>query len=72
MANDIEPLLLRAHIAAAQSKKSSSDIANAQESLALGNTGDANFTANALAEALGDPLSHISSSNKFRSAPEDA
>ncbi len=54
MANDIDPLLLRAHIAAAVSSKSPTDIAKAVESLALGTTTDANSRANALAEALGE------------------
>ena len=54
MANDIEPLLLRVHIAASLGSKSTKDIAKAEGTLGLGATGDATSTANALAEALGD------------------
>ena len=53
MANDIDPLLLRVHIAASLGSRSPSDISKAEGSLALGATGDATSSANALAEALG-------------------
>ena len=56
MAKKLDPLLLRAHLAAAIGKAAPDVVTKAMAKLSLGSTGEPAASANALADALGSLL----------------